>query len=67
MVYVGTYAKYNAGSLKGAWMNLNLYNSKQDFLKACYDLHKDEADPELMYQDLEGFPKTFYYESDISN
>lgn len=64
-VYVGTYAKYNNGSIKGEWLDLDDYASKDDFLKACAELHKDEADPELMFQDYEGFPASYYGESYI--
>lgn len=66
-VYVGTYAKYNEGSIKGAWLNLDDYADKDDFLKAAAELHKDEADPELMFQDYEGFPKRYYGESSIND
>ena len=55
-VYVGTYAKYNNGNLKGAWLDLANYETYDDFLKACKELHKDESDPEYMIQDNEGFP-----------
>lgn len=55
-VYVGTYKKYNSGSIKGAWLDLSDYETYQDFLKACRDLHKDESDPEYMIQDCECFP-----------
>lgn len=64
-VYVGTYAKYNAGSIAGAWLDLEKFADKDEFLTACHELHKDEADPELMYQDFEGFPARFYCESGI--
>ena len=53
-IYVGTYAKYNAGSLAGAWIDPTDYLCKQDFIDACNELHKDESDPELMFQDWEG-------------
>ena len=66
-VYVGTYAKYNSGSIEGAWLDCEDYNSKEEFLEACAELHKDESDPEFMYQDYEGFPKDYYSESDISS
>lgn len=66
-IYVGTYAKYNAGSIKGAWLNLEDYASKEAFLEACADLHKDEADPEFMFQDFEGFPRSLYSESSVSD
>lgn len=48
-LYVGTYHKYNCGSLQGKWLNLNDYSDKKEFIRACYDLHKDEEDPELMF------------------
>ena len=55
-VYVGTYKKYNSGSIAGGWLNLADYASYGDFLKACGKLHKDERDPEFMIQDSESFP-----------
>lgn len=66
-LYVGTYAKYNAGSIAGKWLELEDYSGKDEFLKACAELHKDEADPELMFQDFEGFPKALYSESSVSD
>jgi len=65
-VYVGTYAKYNDGSLKGKWLNLNDYADHEEFMEACRDLHKDENDPEIMFQDYEGFPDGYYNESSVS-
>lgn len=56
-LYVGTYAKYNADSLGGGWLDLSDYSDRDEFLGACRDLHKDESDPELMFQDFEGFPR----------
>jgi antirestriction protein len=64
-VYVGTYAKYNAGSIAGAWLNLEDYQDKDAFYKACAELHKDEEDAEFMIQDFEGFPEKFYCESGL--
>jgi antirestriction protein len=55
-IYVGTYAKYNSGSIKGAWLDLEDYTDKDGFLEACQALHSDEAVPELMFQDWEGIP-----------
>ena len=55
-VYVGTYGKYNNGSLFGAWLDLKDYASYNDFLGACRKVHKGEHDPEFMIQDSEGFP-----------
>jgi len=31
-VYVGTYAKYNQGSIAGAWLNLEDYSDKDTFI-----------------------------------
>jgi len=62
-LYVGTYAKYNAGSIKGDWLTLSDYPDRESFLEACAELHQDEQDPELMFQDFEGFPKAWYCES----
>ncbi|OZA05772.1 MAG: hypothetical protein B7X95_05285 [Methylophilaceae bacterium 17-44-8] len=64
-VYVGTYAKYNNGSIKGAWLDLTDYSDYETFLEACSELHSDEIEPEFMFQDYEGFPKEFYSESSI--
>lgn len=65
-VYVGTYKKYNDGNLFGAWLSLSDYSDKEEFLQACYELHKDESDPELMFQDWECVPCDLIGESWIS-
>lgn len=65
-VYVGTYAKYNDGNITGAWITLSDYSDHDAFIEACHELHKDEEDPELMFQDYEGFPACYYGESSIS-
>lgn len=62
-IYVGTYAKYNSGSINGAWLDLGDYSSAEEFLTSCADLHADEENPEFMFQDYEGFPARFYGES----
>ena len=64
-VYVGTFAKYNSGSIKGAWIKLEGHTA-ESFREACLELHADESDPELMFQDFEGFPRAFYSESALS-
>lgn len=56
-IYVGTYAKYNEGSLFGKWMQLSDYSDLEEFYDACKELHKDEEDPELMFQDWEEIPE----------
>ena len=66
-VYVGTYAKYNAGSIAGAWLNLADYEDKAAFFEACRKLHSDEHDPELMFQDWEGLASAAVSECDIED
>lgn len=66
-VYVGTYAKYNSGSLFGEWVDLTQFNNEDDFQEYINELHKDEADPEFMFQDFEDFPREFYSESGIDS
>ncbi len=55
-LYVGTYAKYNSGSLAGAWLDLDRFANAEEFEAACRKLHRDERDPELMFQDVETDP-----------
>lgn len=64
-VYVGTYRKYNEGSIFGKWMTLSDYSDYDEFEEACRELHKDEEDPEFMCQDYEGLPKGKYCESGL--
>ena len=65
-VYVGTYAKYNNGSLYGAWLDLSDYSDKEEFYEACRELHEDEEDAEYMFQDWENVPEGLIGESWIS-
>lgn len=66
-IYVGTYAKYNNGSIFVEWIDAEDYSDKEEFIEACKELHKDESSPELMFQDYEGFPEVFYSEIDIDS
>lgn len=61
-LYVGTYRKYNEGSLYGAWLDLTTFDDYDDFMQTCRYLHADEHDPELMYQDFQDFPESYYHE-----
>ena len=63
-LYVGTYAKYASGSIAGDWLSLEGHDA-DSFHAACLELHSDEVDPELMFQDFEGFPRDFYGESHL--
>jgi len=64
--YISTFKKYNDGNLYGRWLRLEDYDSKEKFLKAAVSIHKDECDPELMFQDYEDIPKSLIGESWIS-
>ncbi len=66
-VYCGTYRKYNNGSIDGKWLKLADYTTKRNFLAACRELHKDEYDPEFMYQDQMGIPEGLFSESHIDD
>ena len=59
-IYVGTYKKYNEGSLKGEWIDLTEFSSKEDFYEEIKELHSDEEDPEFMFQDFEDAANGFY-------
>ena len=65
-VYVGTYNKYNNGSLFGKWLDLSDYSDKDEFLETCRELHGDEEDAEYMFQDWENVPGGLIGESWIS-
>lgn len=65
-VYVGTYKKYNEGSLQGQWMDLSDFTDINEFYNACQQLHADEKDPEYMFQDYENIPENLIGESWIS-
>lgn len=62
-LYCGTYAKYNNGSIAGKWLYLDDYKTPEEFLQACAELHKDEANPEFMFQDYEYLPEDLYSEA----
>lgn len=61
-IYCGTYAKYNEGSIDGLWIDLTTFSDFDEFINFCLALHADEEDPELMFQDYEGFPYGMYSE-----
>lgn len=64
-IFVSTYNKYNRGSLRGQWIQLEGHD-EDSFYEACKMIHSDERDPEFMFPDFEGFPKEFYSESYLS-
>ena len=61
-IYVGTYKKYNEGSIFGEWVQIDKYTLK-GFYKKCAEIHSDEKDPEFMFQDHEGIPSQLISES----
>ena len=66
-VYVGTYGKYNDGSLAGDWLYIADYRDKEAFIAAARKLHKDEREPEYMFQDWKNIPAGMINESWISD
>jgi antirestriction protein len=66
-VYVGTYEKYNQGSIGGAWIDLENYKSIKEFYSACEKLHDEEYSPEFMFQDYENIPSQLIGESFIDS
>lgn len=64
-VYVGTYKKYNSGSVLGCWLDLENYTDKEDFLTACKSCHFDESDPEFFFMDWVGIPDVWISNSYI--
>jgi antirestriction protein len=67
IVYVGTYSKYNNGSIFGKWVDLSNFNDLKGFWDYCKELHKDERDPEFMFQDWENDPLNLISECSIDN
>ena len=62
-IYVGTYGQYNDGSLFGKWFDLSDYSDSKAFYKDCYENHRNEFLPELMFQDWEYIPDFLISES----
>ncbi|MDQ6479988.1 antirestriction protein ArdA [Dyadobacter sp. LHD-138] len=64
-IYVGTYGMYNSGSLFGKWFDLSDYTDTEEFFKDCYEYHRNEFLPELMFQDWENIPDFLISESNL--
>tara|TARA_R110002096_G_scaffold321656_1_gene515796 strand:- start:281 stop:796 length:516 start_codon:yes stop_codon:yes gene_type:complete len=65
-VYVSTYQTYNNGSLEGQWIDLDDFDTKEDFYEHLSKLNCKiwkEDDPEYMFQDYENYPEEYYSES----
>ena len=64
-IYVGTYAKYNNGSLQGEWVELSDFYDLDDFMERCAEIHEDEEAPEYMFQAWEEIPDGLIDESHL--
>lgn len=64
-VYVGTYKKYNEDNLNGQWVNLTKFDNYEKFLNYCKEIHKDEKNPQFMFQDFQNFPEKYYHENSL--
>ena len=63
-IYCSTYGKYSREKAScGLWIDLTTFDDYEEFVNFCRAIHADEAEPELMFQDFEGFPKEYYNES----
>ena len=65
-VYVGTYNKYNNGSIKGKWLDLSKFRDEEAFYAKCGEIHKDESDPEFMFQDYENIQSRLISECSLN-
>ncbi len=66
-IYIGTYAKYNNGSIAGKWVDLTQITSKDELYEIAAEIHADEEDPEFMFQDWQSIPERFISKSWISD
>ena len=66
-IYCGTYAKYNNGSIKGAWIDLTLVSDEEEFNEICSAIHEDEEDAEFMFQDWQSIPARYISESGLDS
>ena len=66
-IYVGTYAKYNEGSLRGKWIDLSECYDQDEFMEVCHELHQDEEEPELMFQDWGNIPEELIDEGHLDS
>lgn len=65
-VYVSTHKTYNSGSLNGLWIDLDDFDTKEDFYEHLSKLNCKiwkEDYPEYMFQDYENYPEEYYSES----
>lgn len=53
-LFCGTSAKEETGITAGEWMSISNYESLDDFLSACYEVHKDEENPQFKFRRASG-------------
>ena len=59
-LYVGTYGKYNGGSIAGAWVDLSTFSDGEEFFKFCKSSSGDERGSEFMFPGLSRTFPTLY-------
>lgn len=64
-IYVGTYAKYNNGTLQGEWVSLSDFYDLDGFMEHCAEIHGNEEAPEYMFQDWENIPEGLIDEGNL--
>ena len=64
-IYVGTYRKYNKGSLQGGWVDMADFYDLEEFWERCAKIHEDEEEPEYMFQDWENIPEGLIDEGNL--
>lgn len=55
-VYVGTYNKYNSGSLFGKWLDLSDYSDKDEFMEALPGTAQGRPRPGIYVSGLREYP-----------
>lgn len=65
-VFVSTYAKRENDDPRGWWIRVASYQSHEEFLEACRELHRDEKNPVLFFKEFDGIPEIFIKENSIS-
>lgn len=59
-IYVGTYAKYNAGSLFGKWFDLSDFADKDEFWKRVRNSTRTRTTPNLCFKIEKTYPKNLF-------
>lgn len=56
-VYVGTYARYNNGSLFGKWLDLSDYSDKDEFLEGAGNCTRTSKTRNICFRITRMYPK----------